>query len=182
MSGVEIRRATPGDAPTIAELHIRSFRSAYAHLPLTARSAESGLAGRVAFWEDRLRGSEGSTFVAEDETGIVGFVHFGPSPDDDAEEMTGHIFSVHIDPDLTGKGIGRQLVDVAVSSLSEQGYRAVTLWVVADNARAHRFYSGLGWRTDGAARTEKLAVGEEEGNVVEVIRFSLDVIRVAEQA
>ena len=182
MSGTEIRKAAPGDSRVIAELHTRSFRNAYAHLPLTARSAESGLEGRVEFWEDRLLGGGGRTLVAEDGDKVVGFVHFGLSPDDDAEEKTGHIFSVHVDPDLTGKGVGRKLVDAAVSALSDEGYRAVTLWAIADNARARRFYSGLGWRTDGAARIEKLAVGGEEGDLVEVVRFFLDVAGVSERA
>lgn len=182
MRDVEIRAADSGDAPAIAELHIRSFRTAYVHLPLTRRSAESGLEGRVAFWENRLHGAQGRTLVAEQGGAVIGFIHFGASPDDDAEETIGHVFSVHVDPLLTGRGVGRQLVEAAVRALADDGYLSVTLWAVGDNEQARRFYTGLGWRTDGAARTEKLSVGEEEGDEVEVVRFLLDLVPVSEGA
>ena len=39
---------------------------------------------------------------------VVGFVHLGPSPDADHDPgSTGHIFSIHVDPDVVGTGIGR---------------------------------------------------------------------------
>jgi ribosomal protein S18 acetylase RimI-like enzyme len=182
MSAVEIEIAGPDRARTIAELHSRSFRAAYEHLPVTRRSAESGLEGRVVIWDERLRRSERTSLVAVEGGRVVGFIHFGHSPDDDADETTGHIFSVHVDPDLTGRGIGGQLIEAAVSHLSMAGYRTATLWALGGNEQALRFYCRRGWRSDGAARTEKLSVGQEEGNEVEVVRLRLEHAEMAEGA
>ena len=174
MSTLEIRRAGPEDASSIAEVHSRSFRSSYAHLPVTRRSAETGLEGRVVVWDERLRGSDRTTLVALGDDRVVGFVHLGQSPDDDADATTGHVFSVHVDPDLTGRGIGGQLVMAATTALASDGYRAATLWVLAENERARRFYQRLGWEGDGSVRTEILSVGSEDGDEVEVVRLHLD--------
>jgi ribosomal protein S18 acetylase RimI-like enzyme len=180
MSPVEIQRAAPQHASSIAEVHIRSFGSAYAHHPITRRSAETGLEGRIAVWDERLRRSDRATLVAIDDDRVVGFVHLGQSTDDDADATTGHIYSVHVDPDLTGMGIGGQLVAAATNALASDGFRAATLWVLADNERAQLFYQRLGWQGDGSVRTEALSVGAEEGDDVEVVRLRLDLEEVGE--
>ena len=51
-------------------------------------------------------------------------------------------------------GLGRQLLDEAVGFLREQGYDEATLWVLASNDRARRFYEGGGWTSDEAVREE----------------------------
>lgn len=182
MSTVEIQQAAPQHASSIAELHSRSFLSSYAHLPVTRRSAETGLEGRVVVWDERLRRSERATLVAIGDDRVVGFVHLGRSPDDDADATTGHVYSVHVDPDLTGRGIGRQLVAAATTALASDGHRAATLWVLAENERARRFYERLGWQSDGSVRTEILSVGGEEGDEVEVVRLRLDLEGMVEGA
>lgn len=174
MSHLAIRQADQGDADAIAELHIRSFLSAYEHLPQTRRSAEKGLERRVVFWKERLGRPETKTLIATAKEHVAGFIHLGPSPDDDADQTTGHIFSVHVDPAQTGSGVGGQLVESALGTLTEDGYRTATLWVLRENERARRFYSRLGWRGDGVTRNESLSVGAEEGDVVEVVRMGLE--------
>lgn len=180
MRDPEIRRADPDDARAIAELHVRSFSSAYEHLPLTRRSAETGLEDRMDFWKSRLDRTGVATLVAVEEGEVIGFVHLGPSPDPDADESTGHIFSVHVEPSLTGSGVGGRLVEEAVRSLLRDGYGSVTLWAVGENQRAQRFYSRHGWRADGVSRVEKLAVGGEDGDEVEVVRYRRDLVGVTE--
>ena len=182
MSTVEIQRAMPRHASSIADVHTRSFRSAYAHHPTTRRSVEVGLEGRVVVWDERLPRSDRATLVAISDDRVVGFVHLGHSPDDDADATTGHIFSVHVDPDLTGRGIGGQLVAAATTALASDGYRAASLWVLAENERARRFYQKLGWQSDGRLRTEVLSVDGEEGDEVEVVRLRLDLQGMVEGA
>jgi len=169
-----IRPALVDDAGSIADIHIRSFLESYAHLPKTHRAAREGLGERVRTWERRLRDPEKTTLIAVQGEGVVGFIHIGRSPDSDAGEWTGHIFSVHVDPVLTGSGIGSRLVSTATAELTHEGFRTATLWAVSDNERACRFYDRLGWRRDGAVRSEKLSVGTEDGDEVEVSRFGCE--------
>ena len=171
MSDITIRPALVDDARTIADIHIRSFLESYAHLPKTHRAAQGGLEQRLRLWKRLLRDPEKTTLVACQDERVVGFIHLGLSADADADEWTGHIFSVHVDPLLTRRGIGSRLVSTATAELADQGFRTATLWAVSDNERVHRFYDHLGWQRDGAARMEKLSVGTEDGDEVEVSRF-----------
>lgn len=180
MRDLEVRLADPGDAAAIAELHARSFATAYEHLPLTRRSAVTELEHKIAFWESRLGRLDEATLVAVEAGTVIAFVHFGPTPDPDGDDATGHIFSVHVEPSLAGSGVGGRLVEDAVRSLGADGYDTVTLWAVGENERAQRFYARHGWRADGATRVEKLAIGGEDGDEVEVVRFARDLVGVPE--
>lgn len=171
----EIRSATPEDAADIAALHVSSFVATYPHLPSTRSSAATGLAGRVAVWDRLLRnpGPNGIVLVANDNDGIRGFVHAGASPDDDAQDV-GHIFSIHVSPETKGGGVGGRLMDGAVAFLVQAGFRCATLWVVSDNLPARAFYEQLGWDAEATTRRQRLAVGDEEGDEVEVVRYFRD--------
>lgn len=171
----EIRPATPEDAPDIAAVHVSSFVATYPHLPSTRSSAATGLAGRVELWNRLLRnlGTNGIVLVSTDADGMRGFVHAGASPDDDAHDV-GHIFSIHVSPEAKGGGVGGRLMDEAVDFLVQAGFRRATLWVVSDNRHARDFYERLGWQAEPLTRRQRLAVGDEEGDEVEVVRYFRD--------
>jgi len=171
----EIRPATPEDAADIAAVHVSSFVATYPHLPSTRSSAATGLAGRVVVWDRLLRdpGPNGIVLVATDEEGIRGFVRAGASPDDDAHGV-GHIFSIHVSPELKRGGIGGRLMDRAVHFLGQAGFRSATLWVVSDNRPARAFYERLGWQAETLTRRQRLAVGDEQGDDVEIVRYRRD--------
>jgi GntR family transcriptional regulator len=173
----DIRVASRRDAAGIAAVHVDSWLATYAHLTKTARGTRTGLAGRVALWTRRLTSPETgcSTLVATTDSRVRGFVYAGPTTDvDDDPSVTAQVFSIHVEPEFAGRGVGRGLMARAVASLRAAGYTAATLWVVAENRRARRFYERLGWRVDGATRRELLAVEGEEGDDVEVVRYRLD--------
>ena len=171
---VRIRRAAATDAPAIADLHGRSFRATYPYLPKTIEGTENGSSQRVELWTNRLQNSleDCAVFVAEDRGEIHGFVYVGPTTDtDDIPGWTGQIFSIHVDPSAWGVGIGTKLLEFAVGHLRSMGVGDATLWVVDDNRRARTFYESLGWKQDGAERTEILAIGTSDGDKVDVIRY-----------
>lgn len=174
MNDADIRPASPDDAAAIAAVHVSSFLAAYAHLATTHRSAANGLAGRTEVWERLLRQTDGghATLVATQDGAVCGFVRIGPSPDDDG---AGHIFSIHVSPDMTGRGLGGRLMEAAVASLARAGFRRATLWVVADNPATRRFYERLGWQEEDVRSSQPLAVGDEKGNTVDVVRYRLDI-------
>ncbi len=94
-------------------------------------------------------------WVAEESGAIVGFAQSGPSRDDDvAQGEAGEVYAIYLLPEQIGGGLGRQLLDEAVGFLREQGYGEATLWVLASNDRARRFYEGAGWTSDEAVREE----------------------------
>lgn len=50
-----------------------------------------------------------------------------------------------------------------------EGCRTVLLWVLATNSRARRFYDGVGWRADGAERTE-----DWHGTALHEVRYRIN--------
>jgi ribosomal protein S18 acetylase RimI-like enzyme len=174
-SPVRIRNATIADAPAIAAIHVRSWIATYA-TPPSDLGIDVDIAHRTALWERRLQqeGIGRQTSVAVEEGAVTGFIYFGPSPDaQDDPVATGQVFSLHVEPELTNRGIGRRLTEHAVGELRAAGCSSATLWVVATNRQSRVFYERLGWRPDGKRRWEELAMEGEQGDEVEVVRYCL---------
>ena len=90
-----------------------------------------------------------------DTAGIVGFAGFCPSRDNDADPLVvGEMATLYLLRDHWGTGLGRRLMDAAMSVLGEAGYREATLWVLDANERAQRFYRAGGWRPDGTVQQD----------------------------
>lgn len=57
-----------------------------------------------------------------------------------------------VHPDVAGRGLGAAGVARAVAAARSGGAAEVTLWCLAQNARAQRLYARLGWARTGEAR------------------------------
>ena len=62
---------------------------------------------------------------------------------------TGELYALYVTPDWWSAGVGRALMDSVLASLRDAGYTSAVLWVLADNARARRFYDRAGFAPDG---------------------------------
>lgn len=156
-SGIEIRRARESDARSIAHVHVATWRVAYrAQIPSEVLDSLS-VDTREAFWSDELRAlaPDRRPWLAIAGNGVAGFVSAGRSRDGDAQPTTGEIYAIYVLPDCWQRGLGRQLLDHAERDLGEVGCGEATLWVLAENRRARSFYEALGWRADGAAKSEQ---------------------------
>jgi GNAT superfamily N-acetyltransferase len=130
---VLIRSATPADAADIARVHIISWRGAYAHV-LPADYLDSlDVAERTTRWE-----------------GIL-----GASRDEDAEEGCLELYAIYLDPEAWGRGVARDLMRTVLADVPPQV--RMTLWVLAQNDRAHHFYRRHGFQPDGVERIEDIA-------------------------
>ena len=85
------------------------------------------------------------TLVAEDGGELVGTTSFCASRFADYPGM-GELVSLYLLPRCAGKGIGKVLMDAAVSALESMGFSRIFLWVLEDNRRARRFYEKAGFR------------------------------------
>jgi ribosomal protein S18 acetylase RimI-like enzyme len=182
-STVSIRKATTADAPAIAAVHVRSWVATYTKLP-SGSGIDRDIAHRADLWEQRLqqKGIDRQVCVAVENGAVAGFIYFGPSPDvEDNPVLVGQIFSVHVEPVLTHRGIGRRLMEHAVHELAASGCSSATLWVVVSNEDSRRFYEATGWRSDGKHRWEELALEGEQGDQVEVMRYHLELAPKAEK-
>jgi ribosomal protein S18 acetylase RimI-like enzyme len=151
--GVQTRAAGRNDAPSLAQLHVDTWRAAYRGLVPDELLNNMSVAARERRWTAIL--AEGGTaWVAQAATAIIGFAAYGRSRDADAAPFVGEVIALYVHPDAWGSGVGRSLNDAALSSLAADGCREATLWVLRDNSRARRFYERQGWLTDGAEQTD----------------------------
>jgi GNAT superfamily N-acetyltransferase len=93
-------------------------------------------------------------FVLEGCGEVLGLVHVSPSRDADAPACTGELTAIYLTPESWGRGGGRLLLDVAMTSLRAADFRRATLWVLDSNAAARGFYEHAGWMADGAVKRD----------------------------
>ena len=143
--GVRIRRATPDDAPALADLHLDVWDDAYTGLMDQAvlDDRRANVEGRIQRWREILAEHE-RTLLAVGPQGLVGFAGAGPGRDNDVSpELDLELHALYVRAAWWGTGIGYALLLEAV------GDRAAYLWVLANNQRAIAFYERQGFRLDG---------------------------------
>ncbi|MEU0691589.1 GNAT family N-acetyltransferase [Streptomyces uncialis] len=157
---MEIRPARPADAEGIALVHVRAWQTAYAGIVPREHLDALDPVAAAEVWAERLAAVDPPrarvlVAVADSVDRIVAFAGFrpaepapGPVPADAPED--GEIHTMYAHPDHWGTGAGRALMEATTSALAAAGYRDGTLWVLAANTRARRFYEAAGWRADGA--------------------------------
>jgi ribosomal protein S18 acetylase RimI-like enzyme len=162
---MEVRLATLDDAPAIARVHVVAWQAAYRGMMPDSLLDSLSVAERESGWRQRLAAGVAEArpiwvVVEEAVEGLVltGFCATGPPRDvdlagDAAAGEIGEIYAINLDPAAWGRGHGRALFEHAVADLGRRGCVAVVLWVVADNARARRFYEAAGMQPDGREQT-----------------------------
>ncbi len=156
-----MRPARGADAGAIAAVHVASWQAAYRGLLPDEYLASQSVPIRTGQWETVLADPQaGHVLVVLREGQVVGFAHAGPSGDTDAPPLTGEIVTIYLHPDVWGQGLGRQLQDEVLRRLTRDGFRSATLWMLATNDRARRFYLRQGWSLIEGQRTQEFG-GQE---------------------
>jgi GNAT superfamily N-acetyltransferase len=65
----------------------------------------------------------------------------------------GWLRRLYVLPSAWGAGVGAALHDDAIAALRADGAASASLWCLAGNERARRFYERRGWRLNGDERT-----------------------------
>jgi len=134
-----IRKATPADAPALADIHVRARRECMPYLP-DLHSPED-----VLEWVREVMPQHDEVWVAEDDGRVVGFFALSD----------GLLYHLYVYPEHHGQGAGSQLFD-RVKELAPDGFR---LWVFQRNTQAREFYEHRGMQvvelTDGSRNEER---------------------------
>lgn len=148
-----IRRALVADAETVGRIHVESWKVAYRGIMPDDVIARTDLAYRTALWKERIADQEWPVFLIEEQGKCVAFCQMVPTKDsDDNPQRVGHITSLHVLPELRGRGFGRVLMDHVLGEFRRRRFSEVTLWVLEQNRDARRFYETCGFRVDGGMR------------------------------
>lgn len=167
------RLASPADARAIAELHLASWRSAYAPFLKPGVLEALELEPHIVEWRRRVGVPEVRIDLEEAAGGLIAFCAHGPSGDEDAkarpEVRTWEIKNLHVRPDLRRTGSGGRLFDLSVAHARRVGASSLTLWVVEKNQTARAFYEKKGMTPDGGRTTHTLGAD----GTMPVVRYRL---------
>lgn len=150
-----IREATMADAREIARIHVEAWRCAYRGIVSDAYLDAMSVDRRQARWVGVLCESDGGIVVLETNDGIVGWASYGKSRDAD-DVAAGEIYGIYLQASHWRRGFGRQLMAHAEGELAAAGVSDATLWVLAQNGPARRFYEALGYRRDETVKTTEI--------------------------
>ncbi len=166
---MEITPAVIADAHGIADLHVRSWRAAYAQIFESAWLAALSVNDRAKRWRDIIAADESLTLVSRQDGQLTGFVSFGKCRDEGAGPDQGEVFALYVRPEFWGRGCGRALLRHAAVQLRADGFASTSLWVLCANHRGIGFYEACGF--ERVVGSEK--VFEMGGRQVEEVAYVL---------
>lgn len=166
--GIRVRIAAQNDVPAIARIHVQTWQRAYRGMLPDAYLDDLAPEQRISRWEQAVAAPDEAmtVLVAEDSaTGtILGFCSVcplrDPFPIDDPFGTVGELYTMYVDGDVQGRGVGRRLIAAAETVMRERGCQSGVLWMLAENHAARAFYERAGWQRDGV--TKMVAYGERE--------------------
>lgn len=172
---VRIRSMRESDIEAVSAIRVNGWKAAYAGLVPASyldRMNVADDARKRREWFGRP-GAHAENLVAERDGEIVGWAALGPSRDDDRREGDGELRALYLRPEAIGTGVGKALMVRALAWMGERGIGRVTLWVLAGNVRARRFYESFGFAPDGGS-----LVWEVEGEQLPELRYCRDLTSV----
>ena len=163
--------AQADDCHAIAAVQVLSWQHAYEGILPADYLATLSVEAREAVWRKAMAEGQPQLLVARSETGVEGFIAFGPSRDRGAPADRAEIWALYTAPTVWSQGIGRALWLQARERLVEQGMRTVSLWVLTRNRRAILFYAAAGFAPEpGSARWFTMG-----GEQVQELRCTCDI-------
>jgi ribosomal protein S18 acetylase RimI-like enzyme len=151
---VDIAPASLDDCPGLAQLHVETWRQAYAGIVPGQYLASLSVQRREDAWRQVITEGNSELLVGRVAGALVGLVSFGRSRDADAPPQRGELWAIYVAPSAWSTGVGRALWEAARKRLLALGLQSTSLWVLAGNVRAIRFYEAAGFALDPGSRKE----------------------------
>ncbi len=153
-----VKIASASDAIEIAQIQVTSFHETYTGLIDQSHLDKLSVEAIAKDWETFILETdlpnEATLIYSDLHERIVGFINFCQAVETDAKDRYGEITAIYVLKEFIGIGLGRQLIDRAVSMMKKANYEKIVLWVLESNERAKGFYSHLGFSFDGTTKIE----------------------------
>lgn len=139
---LETRRARPDDAPALTAIATAAYSGYLARMPEGVRPAPLDADYAAAIAHDE-------TWVAELDGRVVGYLVLVAAPD--------HLLleNVAVDPGAQGRGVGRELLDLAETRARDLGMPEVRLFTHATMVENQRLYERRGYVETGRRRDDE---------------------------
>ena len=148
LTGFVLQLATLKDAALIADMHARSWATAYRGILPDTYLDDELTADRAAHWStrfDELANGAGEVFIAYIGEEPAGFVCV-MAPDETGSAL---VDNLHAMPQAKGTGLGTAMLEQAAQWAEGHGAKNLHLYVLEPNVAAIGFYESRGWRLAG---------------------------------
>jgi len=155
--GVTVRPATRADDAALADLDRRTWS------PRHEVVEGPPPPGRPFFGP----GAEPAGHLVAEQAGVVvGYVRVGARTPLPSNAHVRQVQGLVVAPEVRGQGIGRALVEAAVTAARAEGARRIWLRVLGTNAGAQRVYAAAGFTVEGVLPGEFLREGRYVDDVI----------------
>ena len=133
-STLNVRKARPADAEAVARVYVNAWRDTYPLILPSRVLLGMTVEGQSARWRNAIAiAAREAVYVAETDKGtILGMSSMGRARDSglgyDAE-----IYTLYVDPLMTGRGVGRALLAGAFNALVERGHARCVIWACQES-------------------------------------------------
>lgn len=168
LADASVGRARRSDAPAVGLVQAAVWADAFTDvLEPEVLAACTGPAFASA-WRASLATppARHALLVARAGVQVVGFVAFGPSDDEDANDATAELLVLGVHPDARRVGHGSRLLNAAVDTARDLGFTWLNAWVPIPAEPARALLVGAGLASDRARRER--VVGADGRTLLEV--------------
>ena len=143
-----IRKGKVEDAKGVVEVNTYTWETTYKGL-----MPDEVLEERIKTMDERIPKMAESVrkkdnlFVAEDNDKIVGMMTYGPSRNEEYQEI-GQIYAIYVLKEYQGLGIGKKLFMTGIKELIGKGYNSMIVNVL-DGNKTRKFYEKYGGKKVG---------------------------------
>jgi len=148
MAAFQIRKMTPADWPEVHRIYSEGISTGYATFELSAPSQTD--------WDNAH--IPGCRFVAESSDGLLGWVALSPVSGRCVYGGVAEV-SVYVSEQARGRGVGKALMEMLISSSELEGYWTLQAGIFPENTPSIRLHEKVGFRLIG--RREK--IGKRNG-------------------
>ncbi len=149
---VQIRPAHEADDAVLLEIDFATWTQIVSPAPVPTRES------RRTFFDDRTELQ--NYLVAEDGGEILGYVLVHQNIPLASHAHVLGINGLAVSPSAQGRGVGRTLIEAAVTEAARRGATKVQLRVLGENAGARRLYERCGFVIEGVLRGEFMLDGK----------------------
>lgn len=145
------RHASTTDLNRIATLQVESARVAYKGYIPQKYLDNLRVQEIKALWHNVLEENSSHMLLAEQDGHIVGFIVFEAASADKIKHPV-EIYTIYVDPNHLGAGVGSGLIQQALNELSASDCSDLFLWTLDGNKAAIDFYCKRGFKMTSTKR------------------------------
>ena len=164
---MQFKAASLDDLAAISRIFHSCWHISYKDLLKEKVRADMTLEAAADLWQPSLADPQGRETVLGIYNGLpVSVFRIGQ---DKEFAGRGHLFSIYVTPDYSGKGLGSKTLTEALRRLNDKGFSDVSLWVFEKNQRANGMYSKFGFKPTGKSRID----ARWQENEIELLKTQL---------